>query len=203
LLLLHLTNFWFTLLQIHSWCFCPRINNQNLEYYLQNLIGVDDLNKFIPEKLSVEYIDGVTAMNPVFPRRYTLTHSDSTGNLLLTIGTQYAWSKINPKRDEVLGEWQTSGSCVYYIVYLYIDQGEFNKNTSAKRMEVFKRELPLALTAIRYGDRQLFNANHTLDQATILVNFISAYPEFARQENWGAFKKGKWDGSDGSSYTDT
>jgi hypothetical protein len=146
------------------------------------------LTKFNPEKLSVEYIDGVTAVGPVFPRRYTLTHSDVTGDLFLTIGTQYAWNKIDPKmRDEVLGEWQSSGNSVYYIVYLYIDQGEFNKEISAKRTEIFKRELPLALTAIRYGDRQLFNAYPTLDHATIIVNFISAYPEFAKQENWGTF----------------
>jgi hypothetical protein len=155
------------------------------------------MSKFKPEKLSVEFIDGVTATSPVIPRRYTLTHSDSTGDLFLTIGTQFAWDKINQKmRDEVLGEWQSYGNSIYYIVYLYIDQGEFNKNISAKRMEVFQRELPLALTAIRYGDRQLFNAYPTLDHATILVNFISAYPEFARQEHWGTFQKGPGDGSD-------
>jgi hypothetical protein len=146
------------------------------------------MSNFKPEKLSVEFIDGVTATAPFIPRRYTLTHSDSTGDLFLTIGTQYAWNKIDPKkRDEVLGEWQSSGNSIYYIVYLYIDQGEFNKEISAKRTEIFKRELPLALTAIRYGDRLLFNAYPTLDHATIIVNFISAYPEFARQENWGTF----------------
>ncbi|WP_342433303.1 staygreen family protein [Neobacillus sp. FSL H8-0543] len=147
------------------------------------------MSNFIPEKLSVEYIDGVTNMEPVIPRRYTLTHSDLSGDLFLTIGKQYAWDKINPKRDEVLGEWQTSGNSIYYNIYLYIDQGEYNKNISTKRTEIFKRELPLALTAIRYGDRHLFNAYPNLDHATILVNFISAYPEFARQENWGTFHK--------------
>jgi hypothetical protein len=151
---------------------------------------VNGLTNFKTEKLSTEYIEGVTATAPVIPRRYTLTHSDSTGNLFLTIGTQYAWDKIDPKkRDEVLAKWQSSGNAVYYMVYLYIDQGEFNKETSSKRLEVFKRELPLAFTAIRYGDRHLFAAYPTLDHSTILVNFISAYPEFSRQENWGTFHK--------------
>ena len=46
--------------------------------------GVDDLSTFYPEKLSVEYMDGATSTEPVIPRRYTLTHSDLTGELFLT-----------------------------------------------------------------------------------------------------------------------
>lgn len=141
----------------------------------------------MPEKLSVEYRDGVTALEPVFPRRYTLTHSDVTGDLFLTIGSQYAWDKINPMRDEVLGEWKTDGNCFYYHVYLYIDQGEYNQDVSAKRNEIFRRELPLALTAIRYGDRFLFDSSPYLKHAPIIVNFISSYPQFAKSESWGTF----------------
>ena len=62
------------------------------------------MNNFKPEKLFVTYTGGVTATEPVIPRSYTLTHSDSTGELFLTIGIYYAWENINPKRDEVLGE---------------------------------------------------------------------------------------------------
>lgn len=152
-------------------------------------MGADGLSKFIPEKLSVEYRDGVTATAPVLSRRYTLTHSDTTGDLFLTIGMDYAWDKINPMRDEVLGEWKTNGSFFYYCVYLYIDQGEYNQNVSAKRNEIFRRELPLALTAIRHGDRLLFHAYPQLDQTPIIIHFMSAYPQFAKQENWGTFQR--------------
>jgi hypothetical protein len=152
------------------------------------LIGDDCLSKFNPEKLSVEYRDGVTATAPIIPRYYTLTHSDTTAELFLTIGYYYAWDKINSMRDEVLGEWRTDGSHFYYHVYLYIDQGEYNQQVAAKRNEIFRRELPLALTAIRYGDRFLFNAYPTLDHAPIIVTFTSAYPQFARHENWGTFQ---------------
>lgn len=134
-------------------------------------------------------MDGVTATEPVIGRRHTLTHSDETGDLFLTIGCHYAWHKINPMRDEVLGEWSTSGSSLYYCVYLYIDQGEYNQTQSEKRNEIFRRELPLALTAIRYGDRFLFNAYPYLNHASIIINFISAYPHFARQECWGTFDR--------------
>ena len=151
-------------------------------------MGVDYLSTFYPEKLSVEYMDGATTTEPFIPRRYTLTHSDLTGELFLNIGINYAWGKINSLRDEVLGEWKKYGSSLYFCVYLHVDQGQYNPSVSAKRTEIFRRELPLALTAIRYGDRFFFNTFPHLDQAPIIINFMSAYPQFARQENWGTFQ---------------
>jgi hypothetical protein len=145
------------------------------------------LNNFNPQKLSVEYMDGITATGPVIPRYYTLTHSDLTGDLFLTIGIHYAWDKINPMRDEVLGEWKQIGGSLFYCVYVYIDQGQYHQNEAAKRNEIFRRELPLALTAIRYGDRFLFKTYPSLDQATIIINFMSTYPLYAKQESWGTF----------------
>lgn len=147
------------------------------------------MSTFNPEKLSVEYMHGVTPTEPVIPRRYTLTHSDETGDLFLNIGIRYAWEKTDPSmRDEVLAEWIRFGNFYYYFVYVYIDQGPSNNFVPSKRNEVFRRELPLALTAIRYGDRMFFNAHPPLKDAPIIINFISAYPEFAKQENWGTFQ---------------
>lgn len=142
----------------------------------------------------MEFSDGVTTTEPVTPRLYTLTHSDLTGELFLTIGMHYAWDKINPMRDEVLAEWKLIRNSLYYCVYVYIDQGQNDLSLSTKRNEIFRRELPLALTAIRYGDRLLFNKHPTLDYAPIMINFLSVYSQFARQENWGTFNryKGRW-----------
>lgn len=146
------------------------------------------MSKINPEKLSVEYRNGYTVTQPAFPRRYTLTHSDTTGNLFLTIANNYSWDKINRKmRDEVLGEWITYGGNIFFMVNIYIDQGEHDLSTSKRRTEIFKRELPLALTAIRYGDRYLFDKYPNLDYALIIVNFISTYPQLDRQENWSTF----------------
>jgi len=146
------------------------------------------VTKFNSERLSVEYRNGVTATEPIIPRNYTLTHSDFTGELFLTIGTQFAWDKVNPDmRDEVLGEWKTNRNYLYYNVYLLIDQGEHDLTVATRRYETFRRELPLALTAIRYGDRFLFDLYPNLDRALIIVNFMSTHPQFARQESWGTF----------------
>jgi hypothetical protein len=124
-------------------------------------------------------------LKPVIPRRYTLTHSDLTGNLFLTIGIHYAWNKVNHLRDEVVGEWKTNRGFLYYCVYLYLDQGQYNQNISAKRNEIFRRELPLALTAIRYGDRFLFDTYPHLEQASIIVNFMYPILRLLDKKNGG------------------
>lgn len=146
------------------------------------------MNKFNPEKLSVEYRDGVTATEPVISRHHTLTHSDDTGELFLTIGTQFAWDKVNnDMRDEVIGEWKTNGHCIYYNAYVMVNKEGQDFNTAMRRYEVFRRELPLALTAIRYGDRFLFDVYPALDNGLIIVNFISTYPQLYKQEIFGTF----------------
>ena len=110
--------------------------------------GADYLSIFYPEKLSVEFKDGVTVTKPVIPRRYTLTHSDITGDLFLTIGIHYAWDKINPMRDEVLGEWkQMEPPCIIVFIYISI-KDNITKMQQQSASEIFRRELPLALTAI-------------------------------------------------------
>ncbi|WP_342574864.1 staygreen family protein [Solibacillus sp. FSL K6-1781] len=146
------------------------------------------MNKFNPERLSVEYRDGVTATDPVISRHHTLTHSDDTGELFLTIGTQFAWDKVNnDMRDEVIGEWKTNGHCIYYNAYVMVNKEGQDFNTAMRRYEVFRRELPLALTAIRYGDRFLFDVYPALDNGLIIVNFISTYPQLYKQEIFGTF----------------
>ncbi|MER2126774.1 staygreen family protein [Solibacillus sp. FSL H8-0523] len=146
------------------------------------------MSKFSPERLAVEYRDGVSTTEPVISRRHTLTHSDITGELFLTIGTQFAWDKVNTDlRDEVLGFWEMDGERLCYNVYVYLDNGEHDLSTAIRRNEVFRRELPLALTAIRYGDRFKFDSYPYLDYALINVNFMSSYPQLYIQESWGTF----------------
>ncbi len=147
------------------------------------------MSTFDPGKLSVAYRDGVAAAGPVIPRRYTLTHSDATGELFLTVGIHYAWDKVNAAmRDEVIGEWVSHGGYPYAHFYVHIDQGEYSAEQAARRNEIFRRELPLALTAIRYGDRLLFDAYPYLDQVAVVITFRSAYPLYARQERRGSFR---------------
>jgi hypothetical protein len=144
------------------------------------------MNRLNPEKLFVEYRDGVTATSPLFPRKYTLTHSDRTAELFLTIGYDYAYDKITEQRDEVLGEWTNSKYGLLYSTYVYVDSPT-NPAFTPKRDEVFRRELPLALEAIRYGDAPLFKSNPYLDNIPIITYFVSSDPYYNRMEYWGTF----------------
>lgn len=144
------------------------------------------MSRLDPEKLYVEFREGVTATEPVMPRCYTLTHSDITAELFLTIGNEYAYDLITKMRDEVLGEWDSRRCTYQYMVYLYVDS-DLGNGLTAIRDNIFRKELPLALEAIRYGDSLFFNKHKELDRVPIIVIFLSADPSYRRVENWGTF----------------
>ncbi len=146
------------------------------------------MKRLDPDKLSVEYKPGVTPISPIIPRRYTLTHSDETGELFLSLGAEYDYSKVNPMRDEVLGEWRYDGEQYLFFGKVYVN-GEFGPIQAGIRNRIFKRELPLALEAIRYGDREFFNAHPALKNAYIYIYFESSYPRYDRVEYWGTFQE--------------
>lgn len=56
------------------------------------------MKRLNPDKLLVELRDGVTLTEPIIGRTYTLTHSDITADLFLTIGMQYTFDKISDLR---------------------------------------------------------------------------------------------------------
>ncbi len=146
------------------------------------------MKKLNPQKLHVEFRPGVTPTEPIMPRRYTLTHSDVTAELFLVVSPVYANDKISEMRDEVLAEWNILNDRYYLKVYCYIDGGEFSPSIAAKRNTVFVKELPLALEAIRYGDRLFFGTHPRVDYSRIYVYFASTDKHLNRVEYWGTVK---------------
>ncbi len=144
------------------------------------------MSEFVPDNMATEWKDGVTETAPLIPRRYTLTHSDETGELFLTIAPDFSFYQLTAMRDEVLGEWMKADDTFRYYVYLHID-GPFGQGTEAIRDTIFRRELPLALKAIRYGDKLFFEAQPEMDHYPIIVYFLSFYPEYNKIEDWGTF----------------
>lgn len=145
------------------------------------------MNRFDPDKLFVEFRDGVNRTSPLKGRKYTLTHSDITAELFLTIGLNYAFDKINPMRDEVLAQWKYFNDINILYGYVYVDgqKGTSNLKIAERRNDVFVRELPLALEAIIYGDRYLFYANPALYNSPIYIYFVSIHPHLNRIEYFG------------------
>jgi len=147
------------------------------------------MERLNPEKLHVTYLTGTTPENLVLPRLYTLTHSDRTGELFLTIGGQYDKQQISKlytrlMRDEVLAELADDGDRLVFKVYCHVSGG-FIIGTAKWRYNIFHSELPLVLEAIRYGDRTLFEKNLQLDNTPVLIHFQSSNSRFNKDENWG------------------
>ena len=149
------------------------------------------MERLNPEKLYVTYLAGTTADNLVLPRRYTLTHSDRTGELFLSIGTEYDKKQISGlytrfMRDEVLAELTGREVCLEFYVYCHVSGG-LVLGTAKWRYNIFQSELRLVLEAFRYGDRVLFEQIPTLDDVNITVRFQSTKNRYDKTENWGIF----------------
>lgn len=144
------------------------------------------MSKFNPSKLSVEYLPPATEFRPVDRRKYTLTHSDATGELFLAIGGYYDLNAIKPKfRDEVFAEWLPQMGQYVLSGKVYISGGEFDEPYSKIRFMIFQKELELALTAIVYGDRCFYSNYPWLLDSPIFVHFESVYPEFSKMLYYG------------------
>jgi hypothetical protein len=144
-----------------------------------------------PDKLHITRSSSAPPDQWQIPRRYTLTHSDRTGDLFLTIGQSYNEPQISGwyarlMRDEVLAEWQkdSDGRPALHI-YCHVSGGLIIGSASW-RYNIFRKHLRQVIEAFRYGDRHLFSIAPELDQAQILVHFRAKEKEYRRLENWGA-----------------
>lgn len=142
------------------------------------------MRKLNQKKIFVSLRPGVTLLNPIIPRHYTLTHSDTTAELFLAIGRTYAYDKIGAMRDEVRAKWVYIDKQYKLYIYVYVG-GPFKKDIANQRYRIFIKELPLTLKALRYGDRLFFKNYPPLDFAPIWVHFQSVYPEFNHTQFWG------------------
>ncbi|MBQ9014176.1 MAG: DUF3888 domain-containing protein [Bacilli bacterium] len=147
--------------------------------------------RFQPEKLNVSYKDEVGIKTFLPPRKYTLTHSDESGELFLSIGKKYDLDQINYNiRDEVLGSWEKDDKD-YLLITLEVDNGEGISNT-IKRDKIFRQKLTLALIAIVYGDNLFFENNKELYEAPVRVKFNSKFSEYDSLEELGKVEDYKY-----------
>jgi len=150
------------------------------------------MTRLDPEKLHVKYLPGASPDSPASPRYYTLTHSDSTGDLFLTIGQCYDRTQVSKwytrlMRDEVLAELRKDPGGYALNVYCHVSGG-FVLGRAKWRYEIFCSELSLALEAIRHGDRIFFDHDPELDRIPVLVNFKSTDERYNKTVKWGSLR---------------
>jgi hypothetical protein len=147
------------------------------------------MGRLNPAKLHIRFAARITPEGPLTPRRYTLTHSDRTGDLFLTIAPEVDRKQISGwytrlMRDEVVAEWQESEEGPALHVFCHVSGG-FVLGSSSMRYDIFQHELPLVLEALRFGDGGLFEARPELDQAPIWSHFHSTDRRYDKTERWG------------------
>eukprot|EP00197_Chlamydomonas_leiostraca_P002192 CAMPEP_0202858016 /NCGR_PEP_ID=MMETSP1391-20130828/720_1 /ASSEMBLY_ACC=CAM_ASM_000867 /TAXON_ID=1034604 /ORGANISM="Chlamydomonas leiostraca, Strain SAG 11-49" /LENGTH=407 /DNA_ID=CAMNT_0049536881 /DNA_START=150 /DNA_END=1374 /DNA_ORIENTATION=- len=145
---------------------------------------------FQPEKLSVTYdADASMGCPSLLTRRYTLTHNDITGDLKLTVGSDYNLEQISGfytrlLRDEVIAEWMFGPQPSLHI-YCHVSGEERWLAPPMLRNYIFRREMPLVLETLMYADRQLLSQQPQLRQAQVFVHFQSSEEELDTVELWG------------------
>jgi hypothetical protein len=147
------------------------------------------MGRLLPHKLHTKYIHGMSYDVPNLPRYYTLTHSDTTGDLFLSIGEGYdkqQTSKLYTRlmRDEVTAELIEQEGNLVLNVHCHVSGG-IVVGGAKWRYKIFCSELPLVFEAIRYGDKNIFNQYKELDQAKIIVHFNSHIQRHNKTESWG------------------
>lgn len=148
-----------------------------------------------PAKLYVRYLPGAAHDGPATPRCYTLTHSDRTRELFLTIGATFDRQQISGlytqlMRDEVLAEWMLDDGRPALHVFCHVSGG-LALGSAGWRERILRKHLPLALEALRYGDRLLFAARPELDAAPLLIHFAARQERYRCSEQWqtaGAYR---------------
>jgi len=151
------------------------------------------LSELHPDRLSVRFRAKASGDRPELPRRYTLTHSDRTGDLFLSIGPDYDIGQISGiytrlMRDEVLAELVNDQGKTSLHVYVHVSGG-FVFGLPAWRNDILHYHMPMVLAALRYGDRELFAAHPELDETEIFVHFSSSHNRYNKVEDWHQIKK--------------
>lgn len=143
---------------------------------------------FEPSKLHVNFHDAIQNQGKLFPRCYTLTHSDFTGDLFLTIGEttdQTVLKNLYTRlmRDEVFADWENNEQPQLNI-HCHVSGG-IVLGPAKWRLSIFKQHLPLVLKAICYGDQVFIRNNPSTRSAPIMVYFHARQSKFNSIESYG------------------
>lgn len=148
------------------------------------------VNELDPRKIFVQYRDIMRPFEPILGRKYTITHSDTTADLFLFVGGNYAEDQITPVHGEVMIAWEKNNNGLALIGYVIVDDKSMRVN-AAGRNKIFYDEMPTALQALRKGDRFLFDKNQNLDNAPVFIQFFSSNPMFDKTYDFGTIGKYK------------
>lgn len=137
-----------------------------------------------PQKVFVQYRDIMKPYEPVMDRKYTITHSDKTAELFVFVAKDYADDQITSMRDEVRVAWGQYEKGLALMGSVIVD-GKGAIGNAYVRNNIFYKEMPTALQALRKADRFLFENEPELDNTPVFIHYISSNPEFNKIYDYG------------------
>ena len=90
-------------------------------------------------------------------------------------------------RDEVLAEWREDEAGPALHVDCHVSGG-LVLGSAGWRFNIFQRHLRQVIEAFRHGDRRLFAAHPSLDQAPVHVHFHARQAQYDKIEGWGTLE---------------
>lgn len=142
------------------------------------------MDNFDTTKINIELRNKVDIAAPVLGRSYTVTHSDDTGDIFVTIGTDFAVDRFGPLNDQVLlrmecfnGQFQLNG-----LVCLDLPGSKFSIK---QRSDIFSEKMYLALMSIRYADSYFYEKCCSRDTIPVYMHFYSKDPRYDRVHYFG------------------
>ncbi|MCC0629695.1 MULTISPECIES: staygreen family protein [unclassified Clostridioides] len=139
-------------------------------------------------KLNVNMVYPVSATAPIRFRRYTVSYSENTSNIYLTIATYFDTLSIGTVSiDKVYGQWAWVIDNIYDL-NLFVFVGNYPYEIARNRYESFVNVLPIAITSIINGDRIFLISNFYLLNSKITVRFISSHPTLNRTVDYGSIR---------------
>lgn len=147
------------------------------------------MSDFIKDKLHIRCEDSLVPGKTFVPRRYTLTHSDSTGDLFLTIDCEYDYKQVAGfytrfMRDEVFAEWQDNENKYELHIFVHVSGG-FVFGWAGMRYRIFNHHMPTVIKAIRNGDAKLFEIYPELYESPIYIHYLSNRKKYNKIEKFG------------------
>ena len=147
-----------------------------------------ELSRLNPAKLHVKFVD-IEEEEFNLPRKYTLTHSDRTGDMFLTIARNFDEQQISHwyirfMRDEVLGEWKSKNKIKELHLFFHISGGLIF-GWARLRDKIIRSHLKLVFQSIRYGEKKLIQKNSYLGTSPIFAHFVSKRKKFNSIEKFG------------------
>ncbi|MCD5324923.1 MULTISPECIES: staygreen family protein [Pontibacillus] len=144
---------------------------------------------FSPFKLYTQYRPDIEHFTPFSERTYTLTHSDQTGDLFLTVSKEFATDQTNEMRDEVFGWWtQPKNNQVQFQGSVLVGTEDIPETAQQIRYQIFMREMSTALKGIFYGERWLLETYPFLKESPIWIQFRSNLPQYSGNIYFGTVK---------------